>query len=81
MSLSRAVPPLAIAHCSAAMQGSGMKKETPRATKRPGTFDRPAHWSTEPAPQPRAAEKRDDPDGLDPTRFGDWERNGIAIDF
>ncbi|WP_369821022.1 DUF1674 domain-containing protein [Novosphingobium sp. CCH12-A3] len=26
-------------------------------------------------------ERGDDPDGLDPTRFGDWEKNGIAIDF
>ncbi|KPF85225.1 hypothetical protein IP83_08890 [Novosphingobium sp. AAP93] len=63
------------------MQGSDMDKETPRATKRPGSFTRPDHWSTAPAPEPREAEKRDDPDGLDPTRFGDWERNGIAIDF
>ena len=54
---------------------------TPRATARPASFERPAHWSTDPAPQPRDAEKREDPDGLDPTRFGDWERNGIAIDF
>jgi hypothetical protein len=30
---------------------------------------------------PHPAEHRDDPDGLDPTRFGDWEKNGIAIDF
>ncbi|WP_456256877.1 DUF1674 domain-containing protein [Campylobacter jejuni] len=32
-------------------------------------------------PEPRAATPVEDPDGLDPTRFGDWERNGIAIDF
>ncbi len=58
-----------------------MEKASPRATRRPAQFVRPEHWSTAPAPEPRAAEKRDDPDGLDPTRFGDWERNGIAIDF
>ena len=58
-----------------------MDKPTPRATLRPAPFNRPEHWSTDPAPQPRKAEQRDDPDGLDPTRFGDWERNGIAIDF
>jgi hypothetical protein len=58
-----------------------MDKPIPRATRRPATFVRPAHWSTEPAPQPGEAEKRPDPDGLDPTRFGDWEKNGIAIDF
>jgi hypothetical protein len=54
---------------------------TPRATQRPAGFERPAHWTNEPAPIPRPAEQRADPDGLDPTRFGDWEKNGIAIDF
>ena len=58
-----------------------MKKLINRATTRPAGFTRPAHWSTEPATTPRPAEHRDDPDGLDPTRFGDWEKNGIAIDF
>jgi hypothetical protein len=58
-----------------------MEKPINRATTRPAGFTRPAHWSTEPAPSPRQAEHRDDPDGLDPTRFGDWEKNGIAIDF
>ncbi len=28
-----------------------------------------------------AAEKEPDPAGLDPTRFGDWEKNGRCIDF
>ncbi|WP_353228818.1 DUF1674 domain-containing protein [Novosphingobium sp.] len=54
---------------------------TPRATKRPATFTPPAHWTNAPAPEPRAVPRGDDPDGIDPTRFGDWERNGIAIDF
>ena len=54
---------------------------TARATTRPAEFARPAHWTTSPAPEPRAIEPTEDPDGLDPTRFGDWERNGIAIDF
>lgn len=58
-----------------------MEKAILRATQRPARFERPEHWTTAPAPEPRAAEQRDDPDGLDPTRFGDWERNGIAIDF
>ena len=48
---------------------------------RPAEFARPAHWTTLPAPEPRAIKPTEDPDGLDPTRFGDWERNGIAIDF
>ena len=32
------------------------------------------------APTPHAKELHG-PDGLEPTRFGDWERNGIATDF
>ena len=30
-----------------------------------------------------AAEPREDggPKGLEPTRFGDWERKGLAVDF
>jgi hypothetical protein len=58
-----------------------MSNQTPRATTRPANFARPDHWTTDPAPTPKAAEHRDDPDGIDPTRFGDWEKNGIAIDF
>lgn len=54
---------------------------TRRATQRPAGFSRPAHWTTTPAPEPRAIELGEDPDGINPTRFGDWERNGIAIDF
>lgn len=58
-----------------------MDKPTPRATTRPASFTRPAHWTNDPAPAPQVPEHRNDPDGLDPTRFGDWEKNGIAIDF
>lgn len=58
-----------------------MTEPTPRATERPQPFVRPAHWSTAPAPQPRAVERGEDPAGIDPTRYGDWEKNGIAIDF
>ncbi|GMM61880.1 DUF1674 domain-containing protein [Novosphingobium pituita] len=52
-----------------------------RATQRPAPFAKPDHWPDGPVPEPRAVERGDDPDGLDPTRFGDWEKNGIAIDF
>jgi hypothetical protein len=52
-----------------------------RATVRPAGFTAPPHWINPPLPEPRAVAPGDDPDGLDPTRFGDWERNGIAIDF
>lgn len=33
-----------------------------------------------PTPEP-LAERKDDPMGRDPTRYGDWELKGIAIDF
>jgi hypothetical protein len=29
----------------------------------------------------RRAEEQGGPKGLEPTRFGDWERKGIAVDF
>ncbi|MDB5724479.1 MAG: hypothetical protein JWQ16_1233 [Novosphingobium sp.] len=54
---------------------------TERATKRPEGFVKPANWTNEPAPQPAPPKVDDDPAGLSPTRYGDWERNGIAIDF
>jgi hypothetical protein len=55
---------------------------TPRATQRPATFEKPAHWSNEPAPLPaKAPDDEADPDGLSPTRYGDWVQKGIAIDF
>ena len=53
---------------------------TKRATSRPPGFKKPSHWSNDPAPDPKA-ERRTDPDGLSPTRYGDWVRNGIAVDF
>lgn len=58
-----------------------MTKPTPRATERPAKFTPPEHWTNDPAPAPQPIMRGDDPDGLDPTRFGDWEKNGIAIDF
>jgi hypothetical protein len=51
---------------------------TKRATARPATFAKPAHWSNEPAPEPKPGE---DDEALDPTRYGDWVKKGIAIDF
>lgn len=58
-----------------------MTQPTPRSTKRPETFVKPAHWSDAPAPTPEPPKAEPDPDGLSPTRYGDWEKNGIAIDF
>jgi len=54
---------------------------TKRATTRPKEFTKPAHWTNAPAPKPEAPESKDDPQGLSPTRYGDWVRNGIAVDF
>jgi hypothetical protein len=54
---------------------------TQRATKRPQPFTKPSHWSDAPAPPPAAPASDADPDGLSPTRYGDWVKNGIAIDF
>ena len=49
-----------------------------RATQRPEGFSKPAHWSSEPPPEPRVPDSDEE---LSPTRYGDWVRNGIAVDF
>jgi hypothetical protein len=54
--------------------------------KRPRHLDPPPHLSrSRPVPEPEAAEPLEGPAGeeerLDPTRYGDWEKNGIAVDF
>ncbi|MCT2557553.1 DUF1674 domain-containing protein [Tsuneonella sp. YG55] len=49
-----------------------------RATKRPETFEKPAHWTSDPAPEPAPPTVDED---LSPTRYGDWVKDGIAIDF
>ncbi|AZI36385.1 hypothetical protein NT2_12_00690 [Caenibius tardaugens NBRC 16725] len=54
---------------------------TERATQRPAGFKKPDYWSDAPAPKPDAAKPEKDPDGLSPTRYGDWVKDGIAIDF
>jgi len=58
-----------------------MSTNRPRATRRPASFTKPAHWTNEPAPQPGPGARHEDGERPDPTRFGDWEKNGIAIDF
>lgn len=49
-----------------------------RATKRPTGFKKPAHWTSDPPPAPRPPESDEE---LSPTRYGDWVKNGIAVDF
>ncbi|GAA4773998.1 hypothetical protein GCM10023219_21730 [Stakelama sediminis] len=54
--------------------------------RRPPHVKPPAHLSEnppvpEPDPMPADRKAEDDPLGRDPTRYGDWERKGIAVDF
>ncbi len=51
--------------------------------KRPDHLKPPAHLSASPpVPAPEhKAEPQQDPLGKNPTRYGDWEIKGIAIDF
>lgn len=41
-------------------------------------FEKPAHWSNDPPPKPGKPEVDKE---LSPTRYGDWAKDGIAIDF
>lgn len=57
--------------------------ETPRATRRPDHVKPPAHWAKSapvPLPQPITEDQAEEA-ARGPTRFGDWELKGIAIDF
>ena len=54
--------------------------------KRPRHLDPPGYLSnSEPLPEPELVEPAEPPQGeparLDPTRYGDWEKKGIAVDF
>ena len=54
--------------------------------KRPKHLDPPANLSKsppmpKPAPQDGAAPPAGEERRLDPTRYGDWEKKGIAVDF
>jgi hypothetical protein len=54
--------------------------------KRPKHLKPPAHLSpSPPIPEPQAPDGQEPPAGeeerLDPTRYGDWEKKGIAVDF
>ena len=48
--------------------------------KRPKKLDPPDYLSKSP-PVPTPAPGKDDRGPLDPTRYGDWEKKGVAIDF
>lgn len=54
--------------------------------KRPKHLDAPAYLSaSSPIPKPERVDEQEPPAGeedrLDPTRYGDWEKKGIAVDF
>jgi hypothetical protein len=53
--------------------------------KRPKHIKAPSYLRpSPPVPEPEAVEPSPpsgEEDKLDPTRFGDWEKKGIAIDF
>ena len=53
--------------------------------KRPKHVKAPDYLSkSPPVPKPRAVESglpAGEEEKLDPTRYGDWEKKGIAIDF
>jgi hypothetical protein len=54
--------------------------------KRPRHLDPPDYLSkSPPLPEPDAVESaapaHGEPERLDPTRYGDWEKKGIAVDF
>jgi len=54
--------------------------------KRPAHVRPPKHLSpSPPVPEPSAPDAAEPPAGeeqrLDPTRYGDWEKKGIAVDF
>ena len=54
--------------------------------KRPKHVKPPAHLSeSTPVPGPEPLHAAEPPVGeeqrLDPTRYGDWEKKGIAVDF
>ncbi|HEX8444652.1 MAG TPA: DUF1674 domain-containing protein [Allosphingosinicella sp.] len=53
--------------------------------ERPAQLKPPANLSkSPPVPEPGPARETDEhggPKGQEPTRYGDWENNGIAWDF
>jgi len=58
-----------------------MTNMTERMTQRPEKFEKPAHWSNDPAPPPAPAKDAAEAEELSPTRYGDWVLKGIAVDF
>ena len=51
-----------------------------RFVKRPRHLDPPDYLTPSP-PVPEPGEGKVDEEVLGPTRYGDWEKKGVAIDF
>ena len=51
---------------------------TQKKSKAAKAFEKPAHWTNDPPPKPKAGTVDEK---LSPTRYGDWEKDGIAVDF
>ncbi|MEO1046248.1 MAG: DUF1674 domain-containing protein [Pseudomonadota bacterium] len=61
---------------------NGLAQHVAPARKRPAHVTAPAHWKADPAPRPEPITEEDEKRRANgPTRYGDWESNGIAIDF
>jgi Protein of unknown function (DUF1674) len=60
-----------------------MTEKTRKPGERPEGVSPPDHLSkNKPVPEPDPLEKADDIAEKDgPTRYGDWEHKGIAVDF
>ncbi len=83
-----------IAHEARPLRDAGPKQPVPAAAE-PGNFDK-TEKSTEPGEAGKSgavgkaavgkaavgkAKETGGPSGPEPTRYGDWERNGICVDF
>lgn len=53
-------------------------------SRRPRDLKVPKLSPSKPVPKPEAVEAKQEaggPKGPEPTRYGDWELNGVAVDF
>ncbi len=63
-------------------QAQGERVRFDMSNQRPPHHQPPPYLSpSPPVPAPAEAVPQPDPDALDPVRYGDWERKGIAVDF
>jgi hypothetical protein len=54
---------------------------THEPSRRPPALKPPAHLSPNPPVPEPSADAPVPEKGLSPVRYGDWEKNGIAVDF